>query len=221
MMTHDEMKAALSARYPAALARLRGFEFREGWAPIIDSVLHVANRRWPQFKPSVIKEKFGSLRIQGVIVGPGVFELVRTAEAMSDRVCELTGRRGRLGKTGGVWQTLAPNVKPGFQFASLGGTPVPLDLTVADVERKHPAVLSGGVGGIPEGYADLLDAGLGQLSQSGWPPQPSGQQVGVRATFDGIALTLTDQNPEHEAVCEFLEHLSGAVDPVTGAMSWR
>lgn len=213
MITHDEMQTALMSRYPAVLAQLRGFEFREGWAPIIDSLCHVLASLEPLIQPAIIKEKFGELRVQGDDSSPQADAVIRVAEAMSCRTCELSGQRGRLGiHSRRVWQTLAPGMVPDFRIETSRSGAIPMTQTIQDVAARYPGRLTGDLSGIAEGYADLLDAALAGTAEC---------RFSIRVTFDGLAFSAEATSPGMEAVCRLLGHLSGSVDPATGALVWR
>lgn len=133
MLTYDEMSTELMARYPEVLARVRGIEFREGWASIVDSMCQVLCRLDPVYQPAVVKEKFSILSVLGNSPSREAAAVCRAAEAVSARVCEIKGKRWRRTK------------KP----------KLPLD-TIAVVTDRHKEHLELG-DGIPEGYADIID----------------------------------------------------------------
>ena len=129
----NELTTTLTARYPALYGQHFGFEHHGGWFSLIDALsealvtgAEVAGR--PPPRASQVKEKFGTLRWYH---GGDAFDdgAIALAEEMSSRVCERTGRPGRLGSRGGWWATRAPGVdgiepqEVGFQKDGKMGTP--------------------------------------------------------------------------------------------------
>lgn len=91
-----------------------GCECSDGWFDIIDRacaliVNHMKYRpECPAVEFTQIKEKFGTLRLYYYGGDEYVSGVCNMAEAMSSRVCEVTGERGQLCHTGTWLRTLSP-----------------------------------------------------------------------------------------------------------------
>lgn len=152
-------------RYPGLYTRNFAFEIDDGWAGIIDALSEtlvwrsgIEGRLPPQAKQ--VKEKFGTLRwyFGHTDADQGAIAL---AEGMSARVCELSGRPGRLGVRGGRWATRAPGMEP--SFTTRDDDVPPLGLTPADVRQGRADVFEGELQ-VPRGWLDLVDGMLRQLA---------------------------------------------------------
>jgi len=225
MISHDDMRAVLVSRYPEVWKSVRGFEFDVGWLPIVDSISRVLMKVDPIPQAFIVKEKFGGLRFSTRKHVPEMMQMLMCAEQISERTCEITGARGRLMSRRGWWQTLAPGVdqdaispaeyrKQRVRSGVALEDSAPLDQTVSDVAARFPRNLIDKPS-IPEGYADLLECLLHSLSESGWPPQPSGQRVRVFQTFDGLQIELEKPDVSHEAVADFCRFVSECIDPIS------
>ena len=163
----NDLTTILTARYPALYGQHFGFEHHGGWFSLIDALsealvtgAEVAGR--PPPRASQVKEKFGTLRWYH---GGDAFDdgAIALAEEMSSRVCERTGRPGRLGSRGGWWATRAPGVdgiepqEVGFQKDGKMGTP-PIGFTAAEMAAWRADVLrKGAVVDVPPGWRDIAD----------------------------------------------------------------
>lgn len=171
----DDLTTILTARYPALYGQHFGFEHHGGWFSLIDALsealvtgAEVAGR--PPPRASQVKEKFGTLRWYhgGDAFDDGAIDF---AEEMSGRICERTGRPGRLGSRGGWWATRAPGIdgiEPtaiGFQKDGTMGTP-PLGFTATEMTVWPSDVLRGpvdvpsGMLAFPKGWRDIADGVL-------------------------------------------------------------
>ena len=118
----------LCQRYPALYADRHsdkqstsmcwGFEHGDGWFAIVDALSETltdqaSTASVPCPAAQQVKQKVGSLRFRVEVPAPGR-HAIALAEEMSRRVCEVSGRPGRLTCFGrGRLATLAPGVEPG------------------------------------------------------------------------------------------------------------
>lgn len=76
-----------------------GLSVPVGWAALVGTLLlqmrHHAERACPDLRIAQVKEKFGALRVYYVGGDADIRGMVRMAEALSERVCEVTGRPGK------------------------------------------------------------------------------------------------------------------------------
>ena len=86
----------------------------DGWFDLIYTACHVIQSHMeympetPQFRFSQIKEKFGGLRLYHYGGDDYTSAVCTMAEALSYKICELTGDRGQLCSTGYWLRTLSP-----------------------------------------------------------------------------------------------------------------
>ena len=110
------------------LVNLRfGFECKNGWKELIrgfcceiSALVDQAKKSGKDitYKSCIIKQKFGSLRFQGDFYGADAkefqnkyYEILSKWEGISQKVCEVTGKEGRLVNNNGHWQTLSETIK--------------------------------------------------------------------------------------------------------------
>ena len=164
----DDLTMVLTSRYPELYGQHFGFEHHDGWFSLIDALSEAlvagaeAGGRPPP-PASQVKEKFGTLRWYhgGDAFDDGAIDL---AEELSGRICERTGRPGRLGSRAGWWATRAPGIdgiEPtaiGFQKDGKMGVP-PIGFTAAEMAVWRSEVLRGPVD-VPPGWRDIADGVL-------------------------------------------------------------
>lgn len=164
----DDLTGVMTTRYPELYGQHFGFEHHDGWHSLIDALsealvtgAEVAGR--PPPRASQVKEKFGTLRwyFGGDAYDDGAIDL---AEEMSGRICERTGRPGRLGSRGGWWATRAAGVDgiepkgDGLLKDGRMGVP-PLGFSAAEMAVWRSDVLRGPVD-VPPGWRDIADGVL-------------------------------------------------------------
>lgn len=115
MHSEDKTKQGeIIAKYPKLFRDLRSrnhFECDNGWNKIIEEMCEKAN---PLIPPQddldntetivVVKEKYGTLRIQGGTYPDEVFKIFDEAEKRSETTCEVCGAPGLL-RAGGWLRT--------------------------------------------------------------------------------------------------------------------
>ena len=162
---NPELSALLCSRYPALYGSSFCFECLDGWAGILDAlsetlVWHAEIEGRPAAQARQIKEKYGSLRWYH-----GETErddgAIALAEAMSARICERTGRPGRLGVRAGWWATRAPGLEPGLAYRLETDRP-PLEVTREMVHKMRADVFDGELE-VPSGWLDVVDGALRQI----------------------------------------------------------
>jgi hypothetical protein len=111
----DVMNSYFSNKFPhlfgpkTSFARYGGFQCREGWTVLIDSLVSdLAEMEGGLEKITVqqVKEKFGGLRFYAKGLTPEQSEIVIAAESKSMITCEVCGQEGRRGNYGGLASTL-------------------------------------------------------------------------------------------------------------------
>lgn len=104
-------------------------EVNDGWFDIIDSFLSALVKYFNNgpidrdslvgFKIIQIKEKFGVIRIYYDNGDRVISNLVRMAEILSSKTCEMTGHPGSLCVKGGWYKTLSKSKAEEFGFSSI------------------------------------------------------------------------------------------------------
>ena len=102
-----ELDRALCERYPKIFVDRHasryetsmcwGFCVEDGWYDLIDILCQqlqqqVDQEALPQIVATQVKEKFGTLRFRVRTPSPTQREVIRLAEAMSERICDICGR---------------------------------------------------------------------------------------------------------------------------------
>ena len=249
MQLSRELDDLLCRRYPRLYARRHGdpqstamgwgFEIGDGWFGIIDALSEVLSSRIeghesPGPEVQQVKQKFGSLRFH-IDEPNSVGAIVDLAEQMSCRVCEISGRPGRLCLIGQRQiATLAPGIelpstapRRGVTAIDVGTDPVtggvgipPLGFSLDDMARWRGDVLAGPVE-IPIGWHDLADTLLLLVQRRGrWPGQQESRARVRRMWRDGTGLRLdwTDDDPVTQSLSAMAAALSRRIDPLSGAM---
>ncbi len=246
MQLSEDLDAFLCQRYgdlyaerfgqPQEAAMARGFEVGDGWFGIIDSlselIVRGADARGAA-RPVVqqVKEKFGALRfhVERPVEDEAAFDL---AENMSQRVCEVSGKPGRLCMIGRRrLATLAPGVVlPGLNAGArvsvlerapdpqTGGMSIPpLPVHLLAIEGWRHDVLLGPVD-VPIGWLDLVDAILNVVQR-----QRKRSNLGrvTRIWTDGNSLRL-DWNEDvrgSTSTSDLAALLSRRLNPDSGKMT--
>ena len=249
MQLSRELDDLLCRRYPRLYARRHGdpqstamgwgFEIGDGWFGIIDALSEVLSSRIeghesPGPEVQQVKQKFGSLRFH-IDEPNSVGAIVDLAEQMSCRVCEISGRPGRLCLIGQRQiATLAPGIelpstapRRGVTAIDVGTDPVtggvgfpPLGFSLDDMARWRRDVLAGPVE-VPIGWHDLADTLLLLVQKRGRGPGQKGSRARVRRMWrDGTGLRLdwTDDDPVTQSLSAMTAALSRRIDPLSGAM---
>ena len=88
------------------------FECEDGWEDLLHTAFFLINdyveRKKINFKFTQIKEKFGGLRMYTDGSDSFIDGVIRFAEEMSYKTCEITGEKGNLCKKGHWYKTLSP-----------------------------------------------------------------------------------------------------------------
>lgn len=117
-----ELQQQLRERYPIIFESEPAFECGDGWFELIDTLCallqSVTERGGPQVVAQQVKEKFGGLRFYTAGVNDEQDGMIELAEAMSQRICEVCGNRGKVYSHGWV----------GTRCAAHGPQRVPLAL---------------------------------------------------------------------------------------------
>ena len=103
----DELQNELFKKYPkmflneAGEKLIWGFECGDGWFDLIDELCstiqnYIDNNNQVQVTVSQVKEKFGTLRFYCANDNRLVQGMIWFAEAMSERICETCGAKGKL-----------------------------------------------------------------------------------------------------------------------------
>lgn len=100
-----ELDRILCRRYPFIFSERnlsgscmgRGFECGDGWFDIIDALCEsiqclIDDEGLPQVGATQVKEKIGALRFRVNRSGPEIRGVIRMAESMSRRICDLCGK---------------------------------------------------------------------------------------------------------------------------------
>lgn len=212
-----------------------GFEAGDGWFGIIDALSEVLTSQASAaglLCPAAqqVKQKFGSLRFRVTVPAPGR-QAIALAEEMSRRVCEVSGRPGRLRLYGcRRMATLAPGLEPGDAPGSdqataaateadplTGGMDVPpLAFTLDDMAQWRADVLTGPVE-VPAGWRDLADAVLHVVQRERVQFGPvSIQHIWWDGT--GMRLDWDEGGPSLEGLPTMAAALSKRLDPLSGTM---
>lgn len=212
-----------------------GFELGDGWFAIVDAISEVLTLQAKAAEvpcPAVqqVKQKFGSLRFRVEVPATGR-HAIALAEEMSQRVCEVSGRPGRLCCFGRRrLATLAPGVVPGGTLGSHEVTAVateadeptdsmdvpPLAFGWDDMARWRADVLTGPVE-VPNGWRDLADAVLRVTQREGEQPRPASIQR-IWRDETGMRLKWAEDGPALQGLSEMASALSQRIDPVSGGM---
>ena len=235
----------LCQRYPALYADRHGdkqstsmcwgFEHGDGWFATVDALSETLTAQASTAGvpcPAVqqVKQKVGSLRFRVEVPAPGR-HAIALAEEISRRVCEVSGRPGRLSCFGRRrLATLAPGVEPG---GTLSGQEVvavvpeaepitgkmdvpPLAFGLDDMAQWRADVLIGPVE-IPAGWRDLADTVLHvvqrERAQSGAASVQHIWQGG-----SGLRVEWTEDGTPLDGLPIMASALSQRLDPASGAM---
>jgi hypothetical protein len=111
------------------------YECAEGWFPIIETAIYLCEEYCKENSLTInfeqIKEKFGTLRMYYVVTEKNhsknyvanidyIRGVIKTAECISAKTCEFTGRPGKLytkkGEEFGWWKTLCSETAKEFGY---------------------------------------------------------------------------------------------------------
>lgn len=182
-----------------------------------------------------MKQKFGSLRFYADVPGSdrGAIDL---AEEMSRRICEVSGRPGRLCQNSRrLLATLAPGVQlpgkcPDRAVTAVAGEAEPmtgkmdippLGFSLDDMARWRADVLVGPVD-VAAGWRDLADAVLHVAQRRRKYPEDGNEPTSVRRIWrddTGLRLDWKQGAPVFDGLSEIASALSQRIDPTTGTMS--
>lgn len=234
MQLSPDLDALLCARYPVLFANRQadlndssmgwGFEIGPGWFALVDTLSSVLSAD-SRYRAVQVKSKHGRLRFD---LNPGSRDssIVGLVESLSMRVCEVSGRPGRLCRYKPLWlATLAP----GVSFPNRDGLPEtscpvfdaerpefyvpPIGFTLEEMMATRAGVLTGRVD-VPAGWYELADTVLQQLQHDpGWPriAQIWADDAELRIEWDGDGSELV-------GLSNMAATLSRRFDQVTGAM---
>lgn len=212
-----------------------GFEHGDGWFGIVDALSEVltvqANAAGvPCPTTQQVKQKFGTLRFR-ISVPESGRNAITLAEEMSRRICEVSGRPGRLCCFGRRrLATLAPGVEPGgtvngqeITVVATEADPVtgkmdipPLAFGLDDMARWRTDVLIGPVE-VPVGWRDLTDAVLHvvqrERAQSG-----SASVQHIWQDESGLRMQWAENGPALDGLPMMVSALSQRLNPASGVM---
>ncbi len=249
MQMSRELDDLLCRRYPRLYARRQsdtkstamawGFEIGDGWFGIIDALSEVLSSRLEgneslSLEVRQVKQKFGSLRVS-IDERDSAGAIVDLAEQISCRVCEISGRPGRLCLIGRQQLSVLalgielPSTGPrrSVTAVDVGTDPVtggvgipPLGFSLDDMAGWRANVLVGPVD-IPTGWRDLADTILLLVQRSKGRPGQEGSRARVRRIWrdsTGLRLDWTDDDPTTRSLSAMAAALSWRIDPLSGAM---
>jgi hypothetical protein len=102
-----KLSKQLRERYPAIFEHVLTVSCRDGWFDLIDTLCaglqDVTKHGGPQVVATDVKEKYGGLRFYHAGVNDEQDGMIQLAEALSERICEVCGSRGR--RRGNGWVT--------------------------------------------------------------------------------------------------------------------
>lgn len=235
----------LCRRYPAlyadrhadmqSTAMCWGFEAGDGWFGIIDALSEVLTSQasaagLPCPAAQQVKQEAGSLRFRVTVPAPGRLTIA-LAEEMSRRVCEISGRPGRLRL---YWRRRMATLAAGLELGDLpgsdrattavteadpltGGMDIPpLAFTLDDMARWRADVLTGPVE-VPAGWRDLADAVLHVVQRERVEFGPVSIRH-IRRDGAGMRLDWDEGGPLLEGLPTMAAALSKRLDPLSGAM---
>jgi hypothetical protein len=98
---NSELENQLFERYPAIFECVRSIACGDGWFDLIDTLceqlqLSTAEQGMPQVIAAQVKEKFGGLRFYTHAHSETQQGMITQAQAMSYRICDVCGARGKL-----------------------------------------------------------------------------------------------------------------------------
>jgi hypothetical protein len=105
---NEKLEEQLYQRYPS-LYRNRfpyGFSCGDGWYPLIDVISELLTKHDQGIYAVQVKEKFGGLRFYHMGGDNYTLGLRKTAEALSNTICDICGAPGVLNNNKGGWATL-------------------------------------------------------------------------------------------------------------------
>ena len=234
MQLPPDLDALLCARYPVLFANRQadpndnpmgwGFEIGLGWFALVDTLSAVLSTN-SRYRAVQVKFKHGRLRFD---LNPGSSDLliVGLGESLSMRVCEVSGRPGRLCRYKPLWlATMAPGVsfphrdglpetsRPIFDPESPQFYVPPIGFTLEEMMATRAGVLTGPVD-VPAGWYELADTVLQQLQHnSGWP-----RVAQVRADDEELRIGWDGDGSELVGLSNMAATLSRRFDQVTGVM---
>jgi hypothetical protein len=215
-----------------------GFDHGDGWFAIIDALSEVlttnakADGR-PVQPVTQVKEKFGTLRFYhgATEADDGAVDM---AEEISERICEQTGKPGRLTCKSRWYATRVPGADPKADVVGIGpgkdgrmGMP-PLGFSLAEMVGWRADVLHGPVE-VLDGRLDLVDAMLRHLAngnrvvtenagtRNGYADSPPVRVTAIWESPQGLRVAYTGGGRRAEGVIAFALTLSLRLNPFTGA----
>lgn len=206
-----------------------GFDVGDGWHPLVDALsqvltTHANDVGKPVIQAVQVKEKFGTLCFYAN--GQDDFEAgaIHAADIFSGRLCEKTGKPGRIGVRGGWYSVRCPEAAEaeGITILPPEKTKEPaLDLPAirAGLAERHAGVLHGAVN-VPVGWADLVDVLLEVLAPQSKPSK--GEPIPAQVLFlmrDNGQLVVGVENASDrmKGAVAFAAALAAKLDPETGS----
>lgn len=214
-----------------------GFTHGDGWFGIVDALLetvqvHAASVGL-QPETAQVKEKLGGLRVYWEASDRFILGATMVAGEFAEKICELTGERGRLTTRGGCLQTLSRAkteelgaVAPRLLVRTVGkGTSVPPDLvpaseinwdppTAAQLVERYPAIVHGPIS-VPKGWLDLVYALLAAIASCNQQPVV----ISAITHADGQLVVEADAGNDYvDGAIACARALAQRVNAETGAM---
>lgn len=98
---NKELSKTLKDKYPEQYKHIRFIECGDGWYDLLESLsstiqYHLNSKKEIKFFWLQLKEKFGGLRAYAEGADDYIFGAISMAEAMSYRICEYSGEKGKL-----------------------------------------------------------------------------------------------------------------------------
>lgn len=212
---------------PQETAMCWGIETGDGWYGLIDGlcealVAQFAPDEKHRLQALQVKEKMGALAFY---VGMSLHRhsgAVGLAEAFSLRICEDTGKPGRMHIRNGWYRTLCPE-----QGATEGYTLLPWkDTNVPRIPPQAPAPdqlavrwkhLVHGRVSVPPGWCDVVDAALDLADRYRNLMSPP-HVLAITDVGDGVMIAFRRNDPRLQGVAAACHAISKRIDRETGSI---
>jgi hypothetical protein len=231
----EELELHLYKRWPAIFSGRHGPDslmvwgcaHGDGWYAILNALCEVLTARAAvlgRLPPTAVqvKEKWAGLRFYTSGLSDDFDRgALAMGEALSYRICEVTGHPGRVSSRAGlVYSTLAPHVAARRGFAPTEGDarrPLP---PVADAAHllatRWPEIISGTVA-LPVGWYDLADVLLECVAKDSSGNASRVRVRTLRRVANRLVVRMADADARADGMAAFAAAMSTRVDIDTGA----